>query len=816
MHIDHDNITLNNESDVEQKIIMPLLGEDIYLEISSDKIFPKQYLAPTALDKTAGRAVGYYPDYTVWMRGFPVAVVEAKSPDVPSETGYREASLYARHLNQSYKTDLNPCRFLIATNGKTLLAGYWDSPPVLEVQVTNLRLGSAELESLRQHCHKGVLEEFARQCLLRVRSERTFFPYVLAGGPALLRARVPVNSFAADLSPILRLYFTSPSEENNREIIERAYVCSGEVTEYDRILEALLKERLTVQRGTVVEKLEPGRHGEQHVEKVISDFREERPSGGQLQIVQGSVGSGKSLFTRRYKEATQSPTLANVTRWAFVDFNSSPSDLSNAERWLCQVFRESFQRENPEIDFTSASVLRGIYSNKIQMRKPIYDLLAKASAEQAAIAKANDLANWQDDVEETARGIAQYVLGSRQEVLITVMDNVDRLDLKNQLTAFQLALWFMQRTSCFVILQMRDETYERYKNKPPLDTFRTGITFHISPPRFTDVVKRRLELSREYLASRAAGQQRYSIESGVRVTYKKSDLEEFLRELYVELFDRKRNISRLLEAVAGWDVRRALQIFVSIITSGHLSPTAITSTVLGGRSAGISEHNILKILMRGEYQFFSDDSGFVSNLLSFDPDWQKPDNFILVEVLYFLAINRKRKGAIGLEGYFTCRHVAQELQRLGYVPDDVLSALNVALQRQLIGADHMNFTSVSFDDSVRILASGYMHVRVLAGRLEYLYGIIPTTPILERDTAQQLTHFLDIEKTRGSIAPYQKLRAVEILHEYLSRQWQKNRTPFAALEDSGAAYVLAQIAGAINHFKNATATAPADSDPLDF
>ena len=240
MHIDHDTISLHNESDVEQKIVTPLLVEGIYLEIPSEKVFPKQYLAPSVLDKAAGKAIGYYPDYTVWMRGFPVLVVEAKSPDVPSETGYREASLYARHLNQSYKTDLNPCRFLIATNGKTLLAGYWDSPPVLEVQVANLRLGSADLERLRQHCHNGVLEEFARQCLLRVRSERVFFPYMLLGGPALLRARVPVNSFAADLSPILRLYFTSPSEENNREIIERAYVSSDEVTEYDRILEALL------------------------------------------------------------------------------------------------------------------------------------------------------------------------------------------------------------------------------------------------------------------------------------------------------------------------------------------------------------------------------------------------------------------------------------------------------------------------------------------------------------------------------------------------------------------------------------------------
>jgi len=62
------------------------------------------------------------------------------------------------------------------------------------------------------------------------------------------------------------------------------------------------------------------------------------------------------------------------------------------------------------------------------------------------------------------------------------MDNVDKMELQNQLDAFQLTLWYMDRSKAFIILQMRDETYERYKNRPPLDTFRSGITFHIAPP----------------------------------------------------------------------------------------------------------------------------------------------------------------------------------------------------------------------------------------------------------------------------------------------------------------------------------------------
>jgi hypothetical protein len=65
VHIDHDKLTLATESEVEQKVIMPVLMGGIYLEIPTDRIRTKDYLAPVVLDKAAGRQSGYYPDYTV-------------------------------------------------------------------------------------------------------------------------------------------------------------------------------------------------------------------------------------------------------------------------------------------------------------------------------------------------------------------------------------------------------------------------------------------------------------------------------------------------------------------------------------------------------------------------------------------------------------------------------------------------------------------------------------------------------------------------------------------------------------------------------
>lgn len=75
-----DEVALKTESDVEQKVIMPLLTDAPLLSIPAAAVHTKEYLAPAALDKAAGKLSGYYPDYSVWLYGVPVMIVEAKGP----------------------------------------------------------------------------------------------------------------------------------------------------------------------------------------------------------------------------------------------------------------------------------------------------------------------------------------------------------------------------------------------------------------------------------------------------------------------------------------------------------------------------------------------------------------------------------------------------------------------------------------------------------------------------------------------------------------------------------------------------------------
>jgi hypothetical protein len=482
------------EADVELKVVTPLLTNANYLAIPAYAIKGKDYLAPSALDKRARKTRGYYPDFSVWESGFAVLVVEAKEPEVPVEVGFREACLYARHLNAEYKSGINPCHFVLACNGKQLAYGPWDTNKCHIATIDDLQLGSNALQDLINFCHHRVLAAHAARCLLSVRISRSTQPYMLAGDQALINSKKAFNSFAIELAPTLRRYFTSTTQNNDAEIYERAYVGSDDITQYDRVLESLLKDRLTPRRS-LSKELNPTKSKEPKLAGAIDDYRRERPADGQLQLITGSVGTGKSLFVRRYKELLQPGEQKKSTRWAFIDFNSAPEPIEQAQDWLCEQFIESFHEENPDFDPYANENLTRIFSQNLQRRRGIYDETKKRiSPAEAEKTRINDLESWQRDPRRLALGICRHFARERGNVLVVVMDNVDRLNLASQLGAFSLSLWFLDQSKVFIILQMRDETYERFKNQKPLDTYKSGVVFHISPPRFLDVVKRRLEL----------------------------------------------------------------------------------------------------------------------------------------------------------------------------------------------------------------------------------------------------------------------------------------------------------------------------------
>ncbi|MBL0164986.1 MAG: hypothetical protein IPP82_15425 [Xanthomonadales bacterium] len=197
---------------------------------------------------------------------------------------------------------------------------------------------------------------------------------------------------------------------------------------------------------------------------------------------------------------------------------------------------------------------------------------------------------------------------------MVVFDNADKRDRDQQLRVFQEVQAFRSDHKVFSILSLRDETYDRHKSEPPLDTYLAPFTFRITPPRFLDVVKRRLELLIEDLSVGLTKHLEFKIPSGAVVRYPSSDLGNFLISFYQSLFHPKREIRLVLEALAGRNVRVALQMFSDILMSGHLSGDKVFVARASGGAMHLPEKLVIRTLMRTKYRYFADSHGYVSNI----------------------------------------------------------------------------------------------------------------------------------------------------------------------------------------------------------
>jgi hypothetical protein len=505
------------------------------------------------------------------------------------------------------------------------------------------------------------------------------------------------------------------------------------------------------------------------------------------------------LFARRYKEFLQPESLRQATHWAFLDFNFAPDDLTNAKDWVFETFIRSLIEEGAPINPARVEDQERLFAHDIAERGSFYSRIERVDAVRAELERARDIEGWRTDPERVARGASRHLQGDRGEVIIVVFDNVDRRGVENQLAAFQLALWFMDQMRCIVILQMRDVTFEAHKNNRPLDTYKTGQVFHISPPKFIDVVKRRLELSQIELSQHAPEIIRYQTPSGLTISYPKTRAGEFLQQIYLELFSKPTNMSTILESLAGRDVRKALDMFMAIITSGHMPEDLITRVAGGELAQRFPEYLILRILMRQDYRFFSDASGFISNIFHCSREWERPSNLLIPEALFYLISQRRVSGENGQLGFVAVSRLQSRLERFGFVDTDVLNACHYLLSNELVEADSATASTLSPADSIKASASGWVHMRLLAARSEYVWGVLPTTALNDRGLDARIFDLMQTEARYGQIYASQVNGVVEHFHRYLQAQFNslRNHPGYGAVGHSGSLYIIQKVSEAI-------------------
>ncbi|MER9231261.1 hypothetical protein NKI56_03985 [Mesorhizobium sp. M0622] len=786
---------LRSESDVEQKLIYPFLTNVSYLNIPSAWVRTKEYMSPTEIDKAAGKRFGYFPDYSVWLGGLPLMIVEAKEPDVTVETGLREARLYAGEINRRYPPEVNPIGYVLASNGEQIALSEWDSETnVLIALAKDIRSGTAVLQAFIGAVGKTALEERARKLAPHFAARRFFAVSTSIGGQSKMTRQLGVNEFAEPLFPVLTKYFDNTSDTPD-EVIDRAYVSSEELTTYEGILETYLKDRTVNIGGSQLKSIETSRHTAASLTTEVQKFAGQPSFYSRVQIIVGAVGSGKSTFIRRYYRHLMTEEVREKTIWSFINFNDTGPDIPDVNRFVAEKFLESLGEQNG-YDFFDEEQLDKIFAPDISRFERGHKSLLRDNPADYATKLSDTRDSLTANPEKFSEAVARHYAGERGQGLVVVFDNVDKRSRDQQLKIFESAQWFKSLTKGLILVNLRDSTFEAHKDEPPLDAFINAINFYIKPPRFAQVIRKRLELVLENLPAEVDRKQEYALASGYRIQYPSSRLGEFLMSIYLSLFDSKEvQVASTLEALVAKDVRRALGMFSDILVSPHVPTAQITGAAIAGSSFRIPERHILRSLMRGRYQYYNGRSIYIHDIMSADDNHVRPSNFIFCDILEYLVRNRKGKIDFNQEGYATIGTVVKQMGRLGYDDQDALDATLTLVEKGLIEPEALISTDLGEQDAVRVHASGFVHDRILLRRDEYVTGTTTSLKVASKDVADYIGSIWSGTDPNQEMSMRNKVRILAKLRDYYRIEYSRRcrRHPFYEEAGFGGRHMVQSI-----------------------
>lgn len=725
--------TLHTESDVEQKLIYPLLveGKPQGLGFPSEVILTKQNIRRLQVGKGKSKKM-YFPDYIIANLGFPLVVIETKSPEELIAEGYREARLYASELNALFDHSVQPAKYVVACNGVEIWYGYHDEEnPLNKIDVANLGVYSPGLADLIERMNWDVLAEKSKDLASQQRPEGLFKPRRLLGGSSVQNEEVSINSFGANVTASISHIFNPESVEDRVNIVKNAYVSSSRRERYidpiDKIIRAA-KPPSESKAQTMNDTSDP--------KEVIGLLQEKRSLEHKVLLLVGGVGAGKSTFVDYLQEVALPAEISSNVMWARMNMNYAPGSYEEIFPWLREELIRSCRESLPELDFDDLEVIKKVLRVEInKFKKGVGRLYKDQGTYDDKLG--DQIQSFMDDRGLFADAHMRFCCGERDKLAIVVLDNCDKKGRDEQLLMFEAAQWLQNQFRCLVILPLRDETFDNYRAKPPLDTALKDMVFRIEPPLFQHVLIKRVQLALKEMETKGGNKLAFSLPNGFKVEYPKSEQAFYLTSIIKSLFEHDRFARRMIVGLAGRNMRDALEIFLEFCSSGYIGDDEIFKIRQSEGNYALPFHKVATVILRMNRRFYESDSSYIKNIFSTSRDDKVATYFCRYMILRWLRQNFKEVGASGLPGYFRKREVKHAIVPYGLSPEVVDREVNSLLASKCIVAEHLRDDFVVDEDLVKIGPTGFVHLN-LVSNINYLAAIAEDTFFEDRSQAERI------------------------------------------------------------------------------
>lgn len=551
---------------------------------------------------------------------------------------------------------------------------------------------------------------------------------LIRAADALFNADLPLqrNRLHAQLAPLIKSIFAEIADQDQVDILSNCYVHTASLRIVAADLDCVITDSIPLflqEEGTV--ELRPD---STQFSAVVTRAMDE--PAGELFLILGGIGAGKTTFLKRYRRTVGKELLDSRTIWFNVDFLKAPLDPLELEAFTLSEMLAQLRERYASPHLETRRNIKRVFARDIDV---IRETALRHVRDGESFERALDpyLEKWRQNLQTYVPGLLRLCKPRRDLSVILFVDNVDQLAPSYQAQVFLLAERLTRVIGCVTIVSMREESYYAASVQKTFTAY-ANRKFHIASPRFRQVIRNRISYALRLLER--GDDMRVIIPGGIE--FDRESISDLLKIVERSIFQQNRSISMFIEATCFGNMRLALQMFATFLSSGA---TDVDKMLFIYRREGnyyVAFHEFVKSIMLGDRKYYRESQSPVMNV--FDCGAQRnSSHFTGLRIMNALASLRGQSAPRG-QGYVPIGDVLSISEELFDNAEDCIRTLDRLVVRQLIEVNTRSTDSIEGAEFARLTSAGWYYRQVLVASFSYLDLVLQDTPIDDKATADLL------------------------------------------------------------------------------
>lgn len=771
-----------------------------------DKILTEILLWPGADISREPRSENGYLDYLLKINGKKFICVEAKKEGITFEFPKDKKRKYYK-INGSFSKDKNvndtiiqarnycdecAIRYAIVTNGYT-----WIIFRAIREDIA-WKEGSARVF----YSIDDILESFIEfwnllsyDCICQGSLDLEFSTTTSANRELtrvlnfLFQPDVPLlrNSLHTELHPIISHFFEDIADPDYIETLENCYVYSTSIKTVANDINFVIKDampKFLKDEGTIDiihRKNDAGVFGKV-VERALQNNK------GQLFLLLGGIGSGKTTFQKRYQLTVGKDTLNEYSIWFSIDFLKPPS-ISELENFVWQTLLTQLRTKYQTPHLETRQNIKRVFKAEIEAlsETSLYNLKPESREYESILNEY--LALWQSNLSEYVPRLLSIAKPKRNLNVVLFFDNVDQLSQDFQAEIFLLAQRITDKVKSTTIIALREESYYAASVQKVFTAY-INRKFHIASPPFRQMIGQRIKFILKLMDNEdSLPIQKFKEFSQL---YDKNKISDFLKIVEFSIFEKNRNIARFIDHLCFGNMRIALQMFSTFLVSGATDVDKMLRIYRRDGNYFVAFHEFLRSIMLGERYYYKESYSTILNLFECGQE-KNSSHFTSLRILSILNLHRSESTKLG-DGFYEINKILSIFEDVFNNKQDFIKSLHRLVARQLVETNTKIIETIASSTHIRITSSGWYYLKFLVNSFAYLDLVFQDTPINDSETVKYL--FESMKKVNNLSDPEEdkisrmdeRFKRVGIFLDYLNKEEQQEIEKYYLKGKTGVIY----------------------------